>query len=730
MADHNRRELSSLIALLAVALPTAAGASSPRDESLAATKLSEAREAVVHALAEYGAIKLHHQAEPPAQPSQWDFWLTPTPSGAPRPGNLKIYDGTAWGDVTPQSFAAAILAKGLPQPAPGLLANDGAGRLSWVGSPHLCQPAHFGAVGDGVHDDTAALQKLAASGCRAVSLGAGKTYLIKDTIAFPAGCDLDFASSQIVYAGPRNRPAVIHGGAGLLNGATISRVKIRAQTIDWSNIDFVGLRVINLSRGRVTGDFIVGFTVGHEAYSLGQGYTHAYHQILAINNCKYGTVLTCDGSAPGINYVNENIWDGGDCTNHSATLGLGSCYGVWLRAINGGYTGHDMNRWFCPCFQMGDGKPGDERIPFFFDNCGNRCTVTNARYESGRGPFARLHGGYVVLNKLEAGIVSGDFVTPSIVETGIARFNTASFQEQLHVTRSGVLSVNVAENVHAYGNGEIAVTGGLHVTDSSGAAALSVPASLGIKPRLSSIELTSQSVSVGFFARTIGSETFTLLVDGETGHLGILGVALFDSNFMQLTDRSTTFPDFIYGTFGGDRPYTYSGSFGGSYRGGYKTPPGTLSFRVGPAVRYMRLFVTGLGARIRSIGLERLTPSSKLMTLYNPLPVRTETRYVAGDPSTGTIGVYSAGDILPMAAAARNGPAFFQCTRSGRLAPPWEKLTSYAVEDIVQSFDNIYACTRGGPSGNSIGPQGAGASISDGSAVWRSVGPKAMFVAR
>jgi hypothetical protein len=694
------------------------------------TNLFEMREAVVRALAEYGAIVLHRQAEAPAAPRRWDFWLTLTSQsvGFLRPGELMVHDGTTWVDVTPETFSAAVLAKTFPEPAPGVLTNDGAGRLSWVGTLQSREPAAFGAFGDGVRDDTAALRRFAASGDAVLSLGQGKIYLIRDTITFQAGQDLDFGSSQILYAGPRDRPAIVHGQAGILNGATISRVRLRAQTIDWTNVEFVGLRVINLSRGRITGDFIHGFTIGHEAYSLGQGYAHVYHQILAINNCKFGTVLTCDGSHPGVNYVNENVWVGGDCTNHSNAEGLGNCYGVWMRSVKGGYTGHDMNRWFAPCYQMGDGKQGDERIPFLLDKCGNRTTVIDARYESGRGPFARLDGGYVVLNRFDVGAVAGKHVEAAIVETGIARFNKATFPEKLHETASASISASIFDNIHAHGDGALAVSGGLHVTDRSGRPATSVPEMLGVKPRLTSVELTSNAISIGFFARTSGNETFTLRLDAEPRHHGALGVALYDANLAQLTDRSPTFPDFVYGVFGSDRPYTYTTDFGGCYRGTYAMPPGALSFRVGPAVRYMRVFVSGLGARVRAIGLDRLSPSGTLMAPYNPLSGRLEARYVAGDPSAGVVGVYVAGDILPCTNPA--GSAFFQCVGTGRLAPPWSALTTYAQDDLVANHDSVYVCVRGGRSGISGAPSGTSDSIRDGAVEWRHFGSKARFVGR
>lgn len=72
----------------------------------------EMREAVIRIMAAWGMINLFRQANQPGAPSVWDFWLTPgiLSNGAISGSNLRVYDGTAFVDVTPELFAMAMTA--------------------------------------------------------------------------------------------------------------------------------------------------------------------------------------------------------------------------------------------------------------------------------------------------------------------------------------------------------------------------------------------------------------------------------------------------------------------------------------------------------------------------------------------------------------------------------------------------------------------------------------------
>lgn len=74
----------------------------------------EMREAFVRVLAALNLIVLHRQVEEPAAPVQGDFWNVPggLSGNAIVGAELKVHDNGAWVDVTPVTFARAIIRRG------------------------------------------------------------------------------------------------------------------------------------------------------------------------------------------------------------------------------------------------------------------------------------------------------------------------------------------------------------------------------------------------------------------------------------------------------------------------------------------------------------------------------------------------------------------------------------------------------------------------------------------
>lgn len=584
----------------------------------------------------------------------------------------------------------------------------------------------FGVVGDGVTDDTASLQAAASnSGALGLYFGTGLTIRITDTVTFPASKNIDFGTSTVVYAGPSDRPALAHGAVGLGNTATIENISIRAATTSWANVNFTGFRVYNLSRSRVTGNTIRGFTIGYDCYSSGQGYVHNTHIISAILDCKYGTALTGDGAGGGNDYVNENVWLGGDYTN--IVYVPGNCYGVWFRTLNSGYNGHNCNRWIGPCFQPGDGVLGEERIPFFFDQNGGLNIVYSARYESGRGPFARLDGtttlNYVTQNYFDLALLSGTYATGTIQQNGSARLNYIQFCTEPWSWPVSTQIFDVVSSVSAYNPSNIYVGNGLHLTDISGVPIEYASAVGGsIRPQKDSVYFFGTR-SVGFFTETTGSEQFSLRgTSPSSATSAVLAVSVYDADFNQLTSASATYPDVVSGT--GGNYFNYSSDFGGAYNYGQTN---AFVFKVSSAVRYVRCFATS--GSIQTLQLTRFSRSATAIRCFSGLLCDGTQRLAIADPDTGLIGSYARGNVVYNGQANLGQPSYWQCTVAGRLAPAWTPASGYGVGDLVLNDTNrIYTCITAGTSAGSGGPTGTGASILDGTCVWDYLSPRATFV--
>lgn len=597
----------------------------------------------------------------------------------------------------------------------------------------------FGAVGDGVTDDTAAIQAAANSGAGSLYFARSGNFLITNTVFFPANLDVDFGNALVTYSGTRDRPAFIHGSSGTRNAARISNVYVVSSVIDWSNTSYVGFRMINSQRGNVHVRRIEGFTIGWECYSLGQGYQHTTHNILAVIDCKYATALTCDGSA-GNNFANENTFVGGDATTTTSTNSLGNCYGIWFRAINAGYENHNSNKWFGPCFQPGNGLPGDERIPVWFDGCGGENLIVNARYESGRGPAMRCDGpvgdgttsnALVIGNIFTASYFAASGGAPELraQETGSARLNFASQATLPSQTNDAVRWDDLTKFVKSNSSTAATIMGGLHFTDNSAAPVGVISHSTNIRVLRDAIFLNSTR-AIGFFAECSGGDAFSFMVQGKTGFLGRFAIRAFDANFQALTYDAGLGPDIVMSVASGVGRYNYwsAGTFGGSY---YATNDGQqANFRVSSRTRYIQcLAVPGSTAlRLQALGLRRITPSQKPITIFSGIDLSPTVHYANSLPSAGILGVYSRGDIAVRDVAASGGISYFQCTTAGRLAPAWVGSTAYVAGDLVlNDTTRIYECTTGGTSASAGGPTGTGTAIVDGTVTWRYLSPLAVF---
>ncbi len=164
-------------------------------------------------------------------------------------------------NVSLQSQTTPVMGDAIIQPGPD---SDAATPWGFINP----QDAPYNAGGDGIADDTAALQNWAnALGDVDGWLPPDKTYRITDTVTIPMGSGRHVRAwaKQIVYDGAHDRPAIVVGGAGdaqRFGDFEISRVTNRRQS-DWSNNTCIGVHITdNVSEMRYTIHRIENFTTG------------------------------------------------------------------------------------------------------------------------------------------------------------------------------------------------------------------------------------------------------------------------------------------------------------------------------------------------------------------------------------------------------------------------------------------------------------------------------------
>ena len=576
----------------------------------------------------------------------------------------------------------------------------------------------FGAIGDGITDDTVAIQAYYDSDIVNLSLVVGD-FKISDTVVLRRGKNLDFDGGVLVYTGPTDRPAMEFGTiTESSSNGTLRKVKIISNQIVWDNTNHVGLRVFGAQRARFYIDSIAGFTIGYECYSSSAGYSYCYHQILHLIRNKYQMALTCDGNGDN-NYVNENIFMGGRYANNSSVDTYGSSYGVLLREINNGYQNHNNNRWFSPCFELQEGEVGDERIPFLFDNVGQKNTVYNARHETGRGPFAKMDGttyAACVQNSFEANTQSSSgLALPTVEQLGSASLNTYTPVGTIKNALVESKSFDVVKAVKSFnGTGSASISNGLSVGASSSATPF---IATDLKQKYDSVSIRGTRL-LGFFLEVDGQDMFTIGTKVAQNKLGRIGVNVYDENFNILDNTSASYPDVI--------GLTYTSSYGKGYRRG--SDGDFANITLSSAVRYMRVWVSGGTDEcwLKSISITRVNPANKTMMIFSGLDTSDSEQYASAIPTDGEFGTYNKGQIINHYSPSAGATSYWQCTTSGRLAAAWLTATIYELDDVVLSnTDKIYRCVTAGTS--SSAPTGTGSGIVDGTVVWDYVSPKAEF---
>lgn len=172
-------------------------------------------------------------------------------------------------------------------------------------------PQQYGAVADGVADDTAALNAAAAAACAlgdaTLDLGA-YTYATTGTVTF--GCQVDGSQATINYSGAD--VAVLAGSD--TPGATVARKKVHLPRVvcatrpvsGWDGTS-VGVKLSNLNTCQITVPFVKDFEQGLLVYGKGAGC--AYNTITLGALWENHKQLTLDSDAAG--YTNQNTFLGG-----------------------------------------------------------------------------------------------------------------------------------------------------------------------------------------------------------------------------------------------------------------------------------------------------------------------------------------------------------------------------------------------------------------------------------
>lgn len=566
---------------------------------------------------------------------------------------------------------------------------------------------------------------------------------------------IDLGNVTFVYGGTRDRVVLdIGSSATPIQHSSIVLPSVTAKgAVAWpmtaaqmlgtqaaSHVD-TAIRLVRVNFSAIEQRLVYGFSKGIEFNGCAWNRVMGAH----IFDCRLGRVWTTEGDNPDLSHSNENVIVGGRFASTSNSNSFGDAYGdvlTWDKKVSD--RGHNNNRFYAICYELGVPAEPGTRIPVLLDGVGFRNFWHRARQEHNKGPFAICNGGP------DQGIVKG--TVQALYNTFDLGFNS-SVPEQLEY----VLQVNGAYgNLYTgYGAGEHHWQSGdlRHLLTSHGAANAPyiggelfflTPAGAPVRTISSGRVATARDsihlLSFGIFTAIDTSliKTFRVALAAKFGFAGQVYICAFDAAGVRLTGNAT---DPIWG----DEPYvkgvqlSAKAGYGGGYSVGDRNFTSDYTFTVREEVAKVYVGYDGGG--------NVLAAQALALTGYSTPKTQSVSRSFAGmrvfadvdDPGTqplarskpnagGAHGFYARGQRVGSVAAATTQPGGWVCTGSGWLAAAWTANTAYAPPGrIVINNLKMYELVIAGTSAGAVGPTGTGDNIADNSCRWKHIGGKATF---
>ncbi len=323
---------------------------------------------------------------------------------------------------------------------------------------------HFGAIGDGTTDDTAAINAAidalaAASGYRTLVFPPAIHYRTTETITIPERADV-VMDTPVKYEGAVTTPAIVVGRERANNVAKLKLQVIREFGADgyanWDEADNIGLLIHNAYMAFLEIPRVEGFTIGVQARGSGAGfgYSHIHLGLLRDNWVALDLFNYELNDKPG--WVNENIWYGGDFGRRSDTKRGWGNIGIRIHSGDDRYTRNNNNLFIKPCFELGAASSTPEKVLPIQIETGRWNRFWSCRNENNNTPVMRTTG-VALENELSVGRGSvqvedlGDY--PTSVFDCVYDLAVQSDGQPLHQ----VSSVRAAST--PYADGEVHVQG-------------------------------------------------------------------------------------------------------------------------------------------------------------------------------------------------------------------------------------------------------------------------------
>ena len=429
------------------------------------------------------------------------------------------------------------------------------------------------AVGDGVTDNTQILQDI-ISYCDANNLNVyipEGEFIVKDTIKIGANIKKFIMDGYIIYDGLHDRPAIQVGDKNDMAHRNEYALKVISKTqSDWSNEDFIGIKLINLYECLITRLISNNFTIGVQCYATNRGFVYNEIHLTTLYN-NFIAVDLANETTDSRGWVNENIFIGGRIAVQTSITIKPERIGVRIRSIDGTYTRNNNNLFLKTSFEL-----NGEAIPI---------VIMHGRLNQFESIRNEYNGPYVAkfLNDSTENVVNVGF--------GDAEALDLSDYPTNQVTTRRNIYLNKFNQVFNSGNlRNKAIVDG----DQVGFENVNVFVSSDGLPRqtATAITLTDYGISlpnsrgVGVRVRTDKVKEF-IVKRNVVSAGGRVNIAAYDKNGNRLTGTN---PMYVLGNI--NAPTYYNDVYGGVYRTGSDSDVERY-FKVRDEVAYVDIIISG-----------------------------------------------------------------------------------------------------------------------------------------
>lgn len=289
------------------------------------------------------------------------------------------------GDVATFSRGEATLSAPFPGGVPRTVEDKLSERLS---------ARDFGAVGDGIADDGAALQaamNAAAASGKHLQIGEG-TYRTTIPLTLPGAAAGLTMRGALLYDGAGGEAALTLGDGGAVRNRTKVYEGLRVlrnALSSWEDERDVGIVIRNQDSGLIEIRQVERFTIGVQTLGVERGFEDSVLHLGRMVDNRYGLdVRTASAGA-----WNTSVrYHGGHFAMSAATWPDKDRYGIRLSAAPGAYVAHNRHVFDGPAFELQSRDRPIDGIPFLVEVNSRAVIARNIRMEGCDAYVARHTG--------------------------------------------------------------------------------------------------------------------------------------------------------------------------------------------------------------------------------------------------------------------------------------------------------------------------------------------------